>query len=134
MMQVMLLISVIFCNFCRSVIFSRIYVKYCKMRTATDRNHIPSWTIWSSNFPELCLGWGICVSYSLSASRRTDLEQQNIECICFYILDLTCDILLCCTYWPQILIIHFENTLYISSSIDKASDKSNKLLIIGDLN
>ena len=43
-----------------------------------------------------------------------------------------CNILLCCTYRPP----NSDNSFwkYLSWSIDKASDKSNKIIIIGDLN
>nr|XP_022313371.1 uncharacterized protein LOC111118283 [Crassostrea virginica] len=81
-----------------------------------------------------CFGGGVLVyaSNSLSVIRRADLEQQNIECIWIEIRDPTCNILLCCTYRPP----NSDNSFwkYLSWSIDKASDKSNKIIIIGDLN
>ena len=79
-------------------------------------------------------GGGILVyiSNSLSVSRRADLEPANIECIWIEIRDPTSNFLLCCTYRPPNSDKSFWRNL--SWSIDKASDISNKIVIVGDLN
>ena len=79
-------------------------------------------------------GGGILVyiSNSLSVSRRADLEPANIECIWIEIRDPTGNFLLCCTYRPRNSDKSFWRNL--SWSIDKASDISNKIVIVGDLN
>ena len=79
-------------------------------------------------------GGGILVyiSNSLSVNRRTDLEPANIECILIEIRDPTGNFLLCCTYRPPNSDKSFWRNH--SWSIDKASDISNKIVIVGDLN
>ena len=69
---------------------------------------------------------------SLCVRRRNDLEQQNREYIWIDICDPTCNILLCCTY----ILANSDNSFWkhFLWSIDKDSDNSNKIIIIGDLN
>ena len=72
------------------------------------------------------------VSDSLKATRRSDLESPNTECICLEICNPTFNIFLCCIYTDlQILIALLSK---ISRFLDKVSDISNHIIVLGDFN
>ena len=79
-----------------------------------------------------CGGVKIYVPDSLKAMRRSDLEPPNTECIWIEICNPTFNIFLCCIYGPPNSDSSFiEN---ITCSLDKVSDISNHIIVLGDLN
>ena len=74
----------------------------------------------------------VYISDELRVKRRVDLEPCNTECIWVEISGPTCNIFLCCIYRAPNSDKSFWNNM--SWSVEKASDLSNKVIIVGDLN
>lgn len=74
----------------------------------------------------------IYVSDLLKAVRRFDLEPHNTECIWIEIHNLTFNIFLCCTYRPPSCDKSYWE--HIVGSLEKVSDISNHIILVGDLN
>nr|XP_022287616.1 uncharacterized protein LOC111100237 isoform X1 [Crassostrea virginica]XP_022287617.1 uncharacterized protein LOC111100237 isoform X1 [Crassostrea virginica]XP_022287618.1 uncharacterized protein LOC111100237 isoform X1 [Crassostrea virginica] len=74
----------------------------------------------------------IYLSSAVSAFRRKDLEPSSIECIWLELDNPTCKYFLCCLYRPP----HTNSTFWnnLSWSSDGVSEKSDKIIIVGDLN
>ena len=80
-----------------------------------------------------CFGGGIIyLSNNIRAIRRTDFEPACLECIWIERDNHTCSYLLCCIYRHP----SSDNTLWtkFSWSLDKVSEYSDKIIIVGDLN
>ena len=74
----------------------------------------------------------IYLSSAVRAFRRKDLEPNSIECIWLEIDNPTYKYFLCCVYRPPHTNPTFWNNL--AWSLDRVSDKSDKIIIVGDLN
>lgn len=72
------------------------------------------------------------VSDLLKVVIRSDLEPTDTECIWIEIYNPTFNIFLCCTYRPPSSNSSFWN--HIANSLEKVSDISNQIILIGDLN
>ena len=74
----------------------------------------------------------IYLSNHIRAIRRTDFEPAGLECIWIEIDNHTFSYLLYCIYRPP----SSDNTFWtkFSWSLDKVSEYSDKIIIVGDLN
>lgn len=74
----------------------------------------------------------ICISDSIFASRRYDLEPNGTEILWIEIPQAIENLLLCCAYRPSNSSITFWQK--IPWSIDRANDISFNIVVLGDLN
>ena len=74
----------------------------------------------------------IYLSNQIRATRRQGFESIDLECIWIEIDNHTFSYLLCCIYRPP----NSDNTFWtkLSWSLDKVSEYSDKIIIVGDLN
>lgn len=74
----------------------------------------------------------IYVSDCLKAVRRLDFEPHKTECVRIEIHNLTFNIFLCCTNRPPSCDISYWE--HIKGSLEKGSNISNHIKLVGDLN
>ena len=72
------------------------------------------------------------ISNSIKANRRPEFEPLNTECIWIEISQPTCNFFLCCVYRAP----NSDSTFWknFAWSVEKVSDISSKIIIVGDLN